>query len=279
MDKEERIIILKDIVDYRNCSVRKTTIIKDENAIVLELDFLDLKNVDMCYKSQVLVSKKILNTLLKVSNQEIKDFIKKNEDAFLEIKPIVLSKEAFNKIINISDDVYNSEEKEYFVFKKMDLKAGIIKGELKMLDYIDFNKIRLEDLFVDIQSNNDDLFVDEKRTVIKRTLIEDENAIVFELSFNDYYNDDLCYSAYVLLGIKPLEELKITGSNEIKKFIEENTKYDFVEQKVGIEYFYIDNPETFKKVIDIDNGLYHYGEDYEYNVFHFLDVKAGICRE
>lgn len=279
MDKEERIIILKDIVDYRNCSVRKTTIIKDENAIVLELDFLDLKNVDMCYKSQVLVSKKILNTLLKVSNQEIKDFIKKNEDAFLEIKPIVLSKEAFNKIINISDDVYNSEEKKYFVFKKMDLKAGIIKGELKMLDYIDFNKIRLEDLFVDIQSNNDDLFVDEKRTVIKRTLIEDENAIVFELSFNDYYNDDLCYSAYVLLGIKPLEELKITGSNEIKKFIEENTKYDFVEQKVGIEYFYIDNPETFKKVIDIDNGLYHYGEDYEYNVFHFLDVKAGICRE
>ena len=279
MDKEERIIILKDIVDYRNCSVRKTTIIKDENAIVLELDFLDLKNVDMCYKSQVLVSKKILNTLLKVSNQEIKDFIKKNEDAFLEIKPIVLSKEAFNKIINISDDVYNSEAKEYFIFKKMDLKAGIIKGELKMLDYIDFNKIRLEDLFVDIQSNNDDLFVDEKRTVIKRTLIEDENAIVFELSFNDYYNDDLCYSAYVLLGIKPLEELKITGSNEIKKFIEENTKYDFVEQKVGIEYFYIDNPETFKKVIDIDNGLYHYGEDYEYNVFHFLDVKAGICRE
>ena len=279
MDKEERIIILKDIVDYRNCSVRKTTIIKDENAIVLELDFFDLKNSDMCYKSQVLVSKKILNTLLKVSNQEIKDFIKKNEDAFLEIKPIVLSKEAFNKIINISDDVYNSEAKEYFIFKKMDLKAGIIKGELKMLDYIDFNKIRLEDLFVDIQSNNDDLFVDEKRTVIKRTLIEDENAIVFELSFNDYYNDDLCYSAYVLLGIKPLEELKITGSNEIKKFIEENTKYDFVEQKVGIEYFYIDNPETFKKVIDIDNGLYHYGEDYEYNVFHFLDVKAGIFRE
>lgn len=276
MDKEERIIILKDIVDFKNCSVRKTTIIKDENAIVLELDFLDLKNVDMCYKSQVLVSKKILNTLLKVSNQEIKDFIKKNEDAFLEIKPIVLSKEAFNKIINISDDVYNSEAKEYLLFKKMDLKAGIIKGELKMLDYIDFNKIRLEDLFVDIQSNNDDLFVDEKRTVIKRTLIEDENAIVFELSFNDYYNDDLCYSAYVLLGIKPLEELKITGSNEIKKFIEENTKYDFVEQKVGIEYFYIDNPETFKKVIDIDNGLYHYGEDYEYNVFHFLDVKAGI---
>lgn len=148
-----------------------------------------------------------------------------------------------------------------------------------MLDYIDFNKIRLEDLFVDIQSNNDDLFVDEKRTVIKRTLIKDENAIVFELSFNDYYNDDLCYSAYVLLGIKPLEELKITGSNEIKKFIEENTKYDFVEQKVGIEYFYIDNSETFKKVIDIDNGLYHYGKDYEYNVFHFLDVKAGICRE
>lgn len=127
MDKEERIIILKDIVDYRNCSVRKTTIIKDENAIVLELDFFDLKNSDMCYKSQVLVSKKILNTLLKVSNQEIKDFIKKNEDAFLEIKPIVLSKEAFNKIINISDDVYNSEEKEYFIFKKMDLKAGIFR--------------------------------------------------------------------------------------------------------------------------------------------------------
>ena len=233
----------------------------------------------MNYKSQVLVSKKTLNKLLKTSDQEIKDFIKKNEDAFEEIKPIVLSEKVFDKILNIPDNVYSSEEKEYFLFKKMDLKAGIIKGELKMLDYIDFNKIRLEDLFVDIQSNNDDLFVDEKRTVRKRTLIKDENAIVIELCFIDYYNDDLCFDAYVLLGIKPLEELKITGSNEIKKFIEENTKYDFVEQKVGIEYFYIDNPETFKKVIDIDNGLYRYGEDYEYNVFHFLDVKAGIVFE
>ena len=126
MDKEERIIILKDIVDYRNCRVRKTTIIKDENAIVLELDFSDKKNSDMCYKSQVLVSKKTLSKLLKTSDQEIKDFTKKNEDAFKEIKPIILSKEVFDKVVNIPDNVYSSEEKEYFVFKTIDLKAGII---------------------------------------------------------------------------------------------------------------------------------------------------------
>lgn len=80
----------------------------------------------MCYKSQVLVSKKTLSKLLKTSDQEIKDFIKKNEDAFKEIKPIVLSEKVFDKILNIPDNAYSSEEKEYFVFKKIDLKAGII---------------------------------------------------------------------------------------------------------------------------------------------------------
>ena len=119
-------LIKENVVCYNGCFIKKTTIIKDENAIVLELDFSDKKNSDMCYKSQVLVSKKTLSKLLKTSDQEIKDFIKKNEDAFLEIKPIVLSKEVFDKILNIPDNVYSSEEKEYSVFKKIDLKAGII---------------------------------------------------------------------------------------------------------------------------------------------------------
>lgn len=119
-------LIKENVVCYKGCFIKKITIIKDENAIVLELDFSDKKNSDMCYKSQVLVSKKTLSKLLKTSDQEIKDFIKKNEDAFKEIKPIILSKEVFDKVVNIPDNVYSSEEKEYFVFKKIDLKAGII---------------------------------------------------------------------------------------------------------------------------------------------------------
>ena len=36
------------------------------------------------------------------------------------------NQEVFDKVVNIPDNVYSSEEKEYFVFKTIDLKAGII---------------------------------------------------------------------------------------------------------------------------------------------------------
>ena len=81
----------------------------------------------MCYTSQILISKnKTLKELTKTSNQEIKDFIKKNQDAFEEIKPIRVSRQIFKKIINIPDKKYLNNEKEYLLFKRLDLKSGII---------------------------------------------------------------------------------------------------------------------------------------------------------
>lgn len=126
-NNDEEIDIYKGVVDYTNCSIQKTTIINDVDATVLELKFSDLKNLDMCYTSQILISKnKTLKELTKTSNQEIKDFIKKNQDAFEEIKPIRVSRQIFKKIINIPDKKYLNNEKEYLLFKRLDLKSGII---------------------------------------------------------------------------------------------------------------------------------------------------------
>lgn len=123
----EEIDIYKGVVDYTNCSVQKTTKIKDIDATVLELKFSDLKNLDMCYTSEVLISRnKTLKELTKTANKEIKDFIDKNQDAFKEIKPVRFSNQIYKKIIDIFDKKYSSEEKEYLLFKKLDLRAGII---------------------------------------------------------------------------------------------------------------------------------------------------------
>ena len=56
-NNDEEIDIYKGVVDYTNCSVQKTTKIKDIDSIVLELEFLDSKNLDMCYTSEVLISR------------------------------------------------------------------------------------------------------------------------------------------------------------------------------------------------------------------------------
>lgn len=126
-NNDEVIDIYKGIVDFNGCSIKKTTVIKDVDSIVLELKFLDSKNSNMCYTSQILISKnKTLRELTKIANQEIKDFINKNQDAFEEIRPIVVSKQVFEKIINIPDKKYLNDEKEYILFKKLDLKSGII---------------------------------------------------------------------------------------------------------------------------------------------------------
>ena len=126
-EENEEIDIYKGVVDFRGCSIKKTTIINDIDATLLELEFLDLKNSNLCYTSQVLISKnKTLKELTKVSNQEIKDFINKNDDAFKEIKLIRFSKQVYKKIIDIPDKKYSNDEKEYLLFKKLDLRAGII---------------------------------------------------------------------------------------------------------------------------------------------------------
>ena len=126
-EENEEIDIYKDVVDFRGCSVKKTTVIKDIDSIVLELEFLDSKNLDMCYTSEVLISRnKTLKELTRTAKQEIKDFINKNQDAFKEIKPVRFSNQIYKKIIDIFDKKYSSEEKEYLLFKKLDLRAGII---------------------------------------------------------------------------------------------------------------------------------------------------------
>lgn len=126
-NNDEEIDIYKGIVDFNGCSIKKTTVIKDVDSIVLELKFLDSKNSNMCYTSQILISKnKTLRELTKTANQEIKDFINKNQDAFEEIRPIKVSKQVFEKIINIPDRRYLNDEKEYLLFKKLDSKSGII---------------------------------------------------------------------------------------------------------------------------------------------------------
>ena len=126
-NNDEEIDIYEGVVDYTNCSVQKTTKIKDIDSIVLELEFLDSKNLDMCYTSEVLISRnKTLKELTKTAKQEIKDFIDKNQDAFKEIKPVRFSNQIYKKIIDIFDKKYSSEEKEYLLFKKLDLRAGII---------------------------------------------------------------------------------------------------------------------------------------------------------
>ena len=126
-NNDEEIDIYKGLVDFTGCSIKKTTIIKDIDSIVLELKFLDSKNSDMCYTSHVLISKnKTLKELTKIANKEIKDFISKNQDAFREIKPIRFSKQIYKKIIDFPDKNYSNKEKEYLLFKKLDLRAGII---------------------------------------------------------------------------------------------------------------------------------------------------------
>ena len=126
-EENEEIDIYKGVVDYTNCSVKKTTVIKDIDSIVLELEFLDSKNLDMCYISEVLISRnKTLKELTKTAKQEIKDFIDKNQDAFKEIKPVRFSNQIYKKIIDIPDKKYFNDEKEYLLFKKLDLRAGII---------------------------------------------------------------------------------------------------------------------------------------------------------
>ena len=126
-EENEEIDIYKGVVDYTNCSVQKTTKIKDIDATVLELKFSDLKNLDMCYTSQILISKnKTLKELTKTAKQEIKDFINKNDDAFKEIKLIRFSNQVYKKIMDIPDKKYSNDEKEYLLFKKLDLRAGII---------------------------------------------------------------------------------------------------------------------------------------------------------
>lgn len=126
-NNDEEIDIYKGLVDFTGCSIKKTTVIKDIDSLILELKFLDSKNSDMCYTSHVLISKnKTLKELTKTANKEIKDFISKNQDAFREIKPIRFSKQIYKKIIDIPDKKYLSDEKEYLLFKKLDLKSGII---------------------------------------------------------------------------------------------------------------------------------------------------------
>lgn len=126
-NNDEEIDIYKGLVDFTGCSIKKTTVIKDIDSLILELELFNYNIADLCYTSQVLISKnKTLKQLTRTAKQEIKDFINKNKDAFLEIRPIVVSKQVFEKIINIPDRRYLNDEKEYSLFKKLDSKSGII---------------------------------------------------------------------------------------------------------------------------------------------------------
>lgn len=126
LDNEE-IDIYKGVVDFTGCSIKKTTVIKDIDSLILELELFNYNIADLCYTSQVLISKnKTLKQLTRTAKQEIKDFINENQDAFLEIRPIVVSKQIFEKILNIPDRRYLNNEKEYLLFKKLDSKSGII---------------------------------------------------------------------------------------------------------------------------------------------------------
>lgn len=127
MLNDEEIDIYKGVVDFTGCSIQKKTIIKDTDSLILELELFNCSIDTLCYTSQVLISKnKTLRELKKTANKEIKDFISKNQDAFMEIKPIRFSKQIFEKIINIPDKKYFNDEKEYLLFKKLDSKSGII---------------------------------------------------------------------------------------------------------------------------------------------------------
>lgn len=126
-NNDEEIDIYKGVVDFTGCSIEKTTVIKDIDSLILELELFNCNIDTLCYTSQVLISKnKTLRELKKTANKEIKDFISKNQDAFMEIKPIKVSKQVFEKIINIPDRRYLNDEKEYLLFKKLDSKSGII---------------------------------------------------------------------------------------------------------------------------------------------------------
>lgn len=126
-NNDEEIDIYKGVVDFIGCSIKKTTVIKDIDSLILELELFNCNIDTLCYTSQVLISKnKTLRELKKTANKEIKDFISKNQDAFMEIKPIKVSKQVFEKIINIPDRRYLNDEKEYLLFKKLDSKSGII---------------------------------------------------------------------------------------------------------------------------------------------------------
>ena len=126
-NNDEEIDIYKGVVDFTGCSIKKTTVIKDIDSLILELELFNCNIDTLCYTSQVLISKnKTLRELKKTANKEIKDFISKNQDAFMEIKPIKVSKQVFEKIINIPDRRYLNDEKEYLLFKKLDSKSGII---------------------------------------------------------------------------------------------------------------------------------------------------------
>lgn len=131
--------------------LEKKTLVIDEEATVVGMDFYDRHNRDKNYKVKALVSYKSLGELVKTASQEIKDFIneykrfneeqKENCIEYFELT----NKDDFKKIINISDGIYFSGQYEYSIFEKIDYRAGILisqvesekdflRNEIKMLE-------------------------------------------------------------------------------------------------------------------------------------------------
>ena len=137
------------MVINKDKQINKNTIILDLDFVALEMDFYDKYNRDKNYKVQALVSYKPLDKLIKTADEELKDFISRykrfNEEQkedCIEYFELV-NKDDFEKIISISDGIYFSGQWEYWIFEKIDYKAGILISQVESeKDFLE-NEIRM----------------------------------------------------------------------------------------------------------------------------------------
>lgn len=117
--------------------------------------------------------------------------------------------------------------------------------------------------------------INKDKQINKNTVVFDEDFVVVEMDFYDKYNRDKNYKSKALVSYKSLDELIETSNQEIKDFINNHKRFNDEQQENCIEYFELNNKETFEKLLDIEDGVY-FGGQKEYLILQDIDDKAGI---
>ena len=117
--------------------------------------------------------------------------------------------------------------------------------------------------------------INKDKTINKKTVVFDEDSVVVEMDFHDKYNRDKNYKSIALVSYKSLDELIKTANKEIIDFINNHKRFNDEQQENCVEYFELNNKETFEKLLDIEDGIY-FGGQKEYLILQDIDDKAGI---